>query len=53
MILQETPDMEADQVTGVALKNNVGRVTLTDLPERPDIQSRIARMEFRISKRSI
>jgi aspartate kinase len=41
MILQETPDMEADQVTGVALKNNVGRVTLTDLPERPDIQSRI------------
>lgn len=32
MIVQETADMEQEKVTGVALKTNLGRVTITDLP---------------------
>ena len=41
LITQESPDMEQNVVTGVALKTNVGRVTLTDLPSTPDLQGRI------------
>jgi aspartate kinase len=41
MILPETPDMEQDVVTGVALKTNLGRVTLQGLPNQPGVQSRI------------
>jgi len=41
MIVQETPEMEQDLITGVALKTNLGRITLTDLPNRPDVQSRL------------
>jgi len=41
MIVQETPDMEQDLVTGVALKPSLGRVTLTDLPNAAGIQARI------------
>lgn len=32
LITQETRDMEADVVTGVALKQNIGRVTITKIP---------------------
>jgi aspartate kinase len=41
MIVPETPDMEQDVVTGVALKTNLGRVTLQGLPNQPGVQSRI------------
>lgn len=41
MIQKETPEMEDDVVTGVALKTNVGRVTLSNVPALPDLQSRI------------
>ena len=32
MIVEETPDMEHEKVTGVALKTNLGRITITELP---------------------
>ncbi len=32
MIVQETADMEQEKVTGVALKTNLGRVMITELP---------------------
>jgi aspartate kinase len=41
MIVPETPDMEQEQVTGVALKTNLGRVFLPSLPNRAGVQSRI------------
>jgi aspartate kinase len=41
MIVPENSEMEQDLVTGVALKTNLGRVTLTDLPSLPDLQNRI------------
>jgi aspartate kinase len=41
MILAETKDMEQEQVTGVALKTNLGRVTLIDLPAGAGVQARI------------
>lgn len=41
MIVPETPEMENEQVTGVALKTNLGRVFLPSLPNRPGVQSRI------------
>lgn len=41
MITAETKDMEQEEVTGVALKTNLGRVTLTGLPGGPGVQSRI------------
>ena len=40
-IVPETQDMEAEEVTGVALKTNLGRITLTGLPGGPGVQSRI------------
>lgn len=41
MILPESPDMEQEMVTGLALKTNLGRVTLLNLPKRPDVQARV------------
>jgi aspartate kinase len=41
MILAETKDMEQEEVTGVALKTNLGRVTLTGLPTGPGVHGRI------------
>src|SRR5689334_695097 len=41
MITAETRDMEQEEVTGVALKTNLGRVTLTGLPGGPGVQARI------------
>lgn len=41
MIVAESKDMEQEEVTGVALKTNLGRVTLTGLPGRADVQGRI------------
>ncbi|MFM9994791.1 MAG: aspartate kinase [Phycisphaerales bacterium] len=41
MIVPETPEMENEQVTGVALKTNLGRVMLPNLPNRAGVQSRI------------
>lgn len=41
MIVSETKEMEQEEVTGVALKTNLGRVTLTGLPTAPGIQARI------------
>jgi aspartate kinase len=41
MIVQESPDMEQNVVTGVALKNNVGRITLSEVPNVPGLQARI------------
>lgn len=41
MITAETKDMEQEEVTGVALKTNLGRVTLTGLPGGPGVQARI------------
>ncbi|MFN0132305.1 MAG: aspartate kinase [Phycisphaerales bacterium] len=41
MIVSETKDMEQEEVTGVALKTNLGRVTLTGLPTVAGIQARI------------
>ncbi len=41
MIVPETPEMENEMVTGVALKTNLGRVTLPALPNTPGVQSRI------------
>ncbi len=41
MIVPETPDMEQDLVTGVALKTNLGRVTLGSLPNKAGVQSRV------------
>lgn len=41
LIVQETDPMEAEMVTGVALKENLGRVTITDLPGVPGIDAAI------------
>jgi aspartate kinase len=41
MIIPESRDMEQEMVTGLALKTNLGRITLHDLPARADVQSRI------------
>jgi aspartate kinase len=41
LITKETPEMEKDEVTGVALKSSVGRVMLTDLPADPALQARL------------
>lgn len=41
MIVPEESSMEAEQVTGVALKKNVGRVTLLGFPNTPVGQSRL------------
>ncbi len=41
MIVQETPDMEQEEVTGVALKTNLGRVSLVNLPAAPGVQARL------------
>ncbi len=41
MIVPESHDMEQEMVTGLALKTNLGRVTLMGLPARADVQSRI------------
>lgn len=41
MILTESKDMEQEEVTGVALKTNLGRVTLVGLPGRADMQGRL------------
>ncbi len=41
MIVPETPEMENEMVTGVALKTNLGRVTLPALPNTAGVQSRI------------
>ncbi len=41
MIVPETPDMEQNEITGVSLKNGVGRVTLQGLPNRPGVQADI------------
>ena len=41
MIVQETSTMEQNEVTGVALKNGVGRVTMQDLPLGNGIQATI------------
>lgn len=41
MIVPETAEMEQEQVTGVALKTNLGRVFLANLPSRPGVQSHI------------
>ena len=40
-IVPESNDMEQEEVTGVALKNNLGRITLTGLPGGPGVQARI------------
>ncbi len=40
-IVPETDDMEQEEVTGVALKTNLGRITLTGLPGGPGVQARI------------
>ena len=40
-IVNETDEMEQDEVTGVALKTNLGRITLTGLPGGPGVQARI------------
>lgn len=40
-IVPETQDMEQEEVTGVALKTNLGRITLTGLPGGPGVQARI------------
>jgi aspartate kinase len=41
MILAETKDMEQEEVTGVALKTNLGRITLTGLPAGPGVHGRV------------
>jgi aspartate kinase len=41
MIVAESKDMEQEEVTGVALKTNLGRVTLVRLPGRADLQGRL------------
>ena len=41
MIVPETAEMEHEQVTGVALKTNLGRVFIPSLPNKPGVQSRI------------
>jgi aspartate kinase len=41
MIVSESKDMEQEEVTGVALRSNLGRVTLVGLPGRADVQGRI------------
>lgn len=41
MIVPETAEMEQEQVTGVALKTNLGRVFLANLPNRAGVQSHI------------
>jgi aspartate kinase len=41
MIVAESRDMEQEEVTGVALKTNLGRVTLVGLPGRADVQARL------------
>ena len=40
-IVPETDEMEQEEVTGVALKTNLGRITLTSLPGGPGVQARI------------
>lgn len=41
MIVPESHEMEREMVTGLALKTNLGRVTLAGLPKRADVQARI------------
>ncbi len=41
MIVAESRDMEQEQVSGVALKTNLGRVTLVELPAVAGVQGRI------------
>jgi aspartate kinase len=41
IIQPEDKTMEHDEVTGVALKSNLGRVTLSGLPSAPGVQTRI------------
>jgi len=41
MIVPEVASMEAEQVTGVALKKNVGRVTMPGFPSAPGSQGRL------------
>jgi aspartate kinase len=41
MIIAESKDMEQEEVTGVALRSNLGRVMLVGLPGRADVQGRI------------
>jgi aspartate kinase len=41
MIVPESKDMEQEEITGLALKVNLGRVTLTNLPGGPGVQGRI------------
>ncbi|MCC6661343.1 MAG: aspartate kinase [Phycisphaerales bacterium] len=41
MIVPETAEMEHEQVTGVALKTNLGRVFIPSLPNTPGVQGRI------------
>jgi aspartate kinase len=41
MIVPETKDMEQEEITGLALKVNLGRVTLSGLPASSGVQSRI------------
>ena len=50
MIVEETPDMEQEKVTGVALKTNLGRVTITELPVGAGAQ---ARLFARLAEQSI
>lgn len=40
-IVSQTHDMEAQAVTGVALRSNLGRISLTGLPAGPDVPARI------------
>lgn len=41
MIVPEITGMEQDEITGVALKNGVGRVTIQGLPYQPGVQADI------------
>ncbi len=41
MIVPESKDMEQEEITGLALKVNLGRVTLSGLPGGPGVQGRI------------
>src|SRR5262249_24446806 len=40
-IVPESEDMEQEEVTGVALKTNLGRITLTGLPGGAGVHARI------------
>ncbi|MEO1129956.1 MAG: aspartate kinase [Planctomycetota bacterium] len=41
LICKETPEMETIEVTSVALKEDLGRITLTELPNTPGVAARI------------